>query len=143
MNAYDEGYTAAIGGASLKSNPYVVGDNDHGDWDAGWNDGDEITAARNKITTENRGSPATIITELLTRPVNDQKKVVGQLKITVEVECPDCCTTIDLFEIKKLTDDDFLQKSVLGEGAFGCADLGEKIECPDCGTTLTIGQIRE
>ena len=142
MNAYDEGYTAANGGASLKSNPYFVGNSDHDDWDAGWNDGDEITAARNKISTENRGSSATIVTELLTCPVNDQKKIVGQLKIAVEVECPGCCATIDLFEIKKLTDYDFLKKSVLSEDAFGCADLGEEIECPDRGKTLVVGQIR-
>jgi len=68
------------------------------------------------------------------------KKVNGELKISADVDCPECGELIDLMQIDRFTDDGYIYKIVL-DGELGCKDLNDKVTCPECGCVFMVGEI--
>ena len=70
------------------------------------------------------------------------KKVDGNLRISVNVECPGCGEVIDLMKFSKFTDDGWIYTAVLeSEATFGCDDLDETMTCPECKTEFEVGAV--
>ena len=67
------------------------------------------------------------------------KKVNGNLRISVNVECPECGEVIDLMSMPEFTDDGWLYEQVLeGEDGPGCDELNDEITCQACKTPFEI-----